>query len=432
MILPIMAAEPSLCFRQLGQDYSAKCQESIYDQEISTDQFNYGFYPSRYFNAAQFFVDENVELSVVKIRLANSLIASLLLSTGFCLAMRKSANSVLTWLALSTPVCLYFIASVNTSSWTLVGTTSFVLFLLTAVDRSAKRSSRIISASMSLIMVYFVESSRREGKYVLLILGTVIFLQEIISRNIFKRWSKIPVALFLLFILYRLYNYASIVNGSFDIFNDSRTVEIDGKLVKSSSLLVSNVLNLHHFISGFFGSWGLGWFDFQIPRITYMLTTVNFIVITFFIFKNSKLTDGFWFIFLFLVMVLGILFSNQQLLSKIGTFVQPRYFLPYFLGALVLSVSRVKTAFHGYLAAFLMFTSSLVYAISLRQTIRRYTSGTRLDLRDTLNNSKEWWWNFGPNPEVIWLIGTISFCALALLIVRLHVNSEDYRVVFKK
>ncbi|MGA1070807.1 MAG: hypothetical protein ACO3TW_07655, partial [Ilumatobacteraceae bacterium] len=32
MILPIMAAEPSLCFRQLGQDYSAKCQESIYDQ----------------------------------------------------------------------------------------------------------------------------------------------------------------------------------------------------------------------------------------------------------------------------------------------------------------------------------------------------------------------------------------------------------------
>ncbi|MGA1653312.1 MAG: hypothetical protein ACO384_02340, partial [Ilumatobacteraceae bacterium] len=40
MILPIMAAEPSLCFRQLGQDYSAKCQEDIYNQEISTDTYN--------------------------------------------------------------------------------------------------------------------------------------------------------------------------------------------------------------------------------------------------------------------------------------------------------------------------------------------------------------------------------------------------------
>ncbi|MFM7829411.1 MAG: hypothetical protein ACKO92_06215, partial [Actinomycetota bacterium] len=39
MILPILAAEPSLCLRQLGQDYSAACQQEIYGQEISTDFF---------------------------------------------------------------------------------------------------------------------------------------------------------------------------------------------------------------------------------------------------------------------------------------------------------------------------------------------------------------------------------------------------------
>ncbi|MFM9094342.1 MAG: hypothetical protein ACKORD_05620, partial [Acidimicrobiaceae bacterium] len=69
MILPIMAAEPSLCFRQLGQDYSAKCQESIYDQEISTDQFNQGLYPYGYFAAMQYFVGPDIESSVVKMRL---------------------------------------------------------------------------------------------------------------------------------------------------------------------------------------------------------------------------------------------------------------------------------------------------------------------------------------------------------------------------
>ena len=71
MILPIMAAEPSLCFRQLGQDYSAKCQESIYNQEISTDFYNQVYYPDTYFNIGQFFVASDIESSVVKIRLLN-------------------------------------------------------------------------------------------------------------------------------------------------------------------------------------------------------------------------------------------------------------------------------------------------------------------------------------------------------------------------
>ncbi|MDP4902780.1 MAG: hypothetical protein NWQ97_05500, partial [Ilumatobacteraceae bacterium] len=65
MILPIMAAEPSLCFRQLGQDYSAKCQESIYNQEISTDFYNSAdLYPDTYFSVIRGLVSANVESSV--------------------------------------------------------------------------------------------------------------------------------------------------------------------------------------------------------------------------------------------------------------------------------------------------------------------------------------------------------------------------------
>ena len=72
MILPIMAAEPSLCFRQLGQDYSAKCQESIYNQEISTDFYNSAdLYPDTYFSVIRGLASANVESSVVKIRLFN-------------------------------------------------------------------------------------------------------------------------------------------------------------------------------------------------------------------------------------------------------------------------------------------------------------------------------------------------------------------------
>ena len=94
MILPIMAAEPSLCFRQLGQDYSAKCQESIYNQEISTDFYNQGYYPNTYFKIAQLFVDFDVESSVVKMRLLNSFLAAVLIISVSAFFWKKKLGAV--------------------------------------------------------------------------------------------------------------------------------------------------------------------------------------------------------------------------------------------------------------------------------------------------------------------------------------------------
>jgi len=34
----------------------------------------------------------------------------------------------------------------------------------------------------------------------------------------------------------------------------------------------------------------------------------------------------------------------------------------------------------------------------------------------SLNQSIEWWWKFGPQPETIWLVGTLTFIFLFILI----------------
>ena len=65
MILQIMAAEPGLCFQQLGQNYSAACQKEFYNQEISTDSFNRGYYPYKYSDTLRIFVSPFIEASVV-------------------------------------------------------------------------------------------------------------------------------------------------------------------------------------------------------------------------------------------------------------------------------------------------------------------------------------------------------------------------------
>ena len=55
-------------------------------------------------------------------------------------------------------------------------------------------------------------------------------------------------------------------------------------------------------------------------------------------------------------------------------------------------------------------------SVALRTTLRRYTSGLEIDLAKSLNNYSEWWWQLGPSPEQIWLIGTFAFAALLALL----------------
>ena len=61
--------------------------------------------------------------------------------------------------------------------------------------------------------------------------------------------------------------------------------------------------------------------------------------------------------------------------------------------------------------------STVANSIALRDTIRRYTTGQDVFISKSLNNPIEWWWKFGPQPETVWLIGTISCAALYALII---------------
>ncbi|MEY3316146.1 MAG: hypothetical protein RL388_770, partial [Actinomycetota bacterium] len=167
MILPIMAAEPSLCFRQLGQDYSAACQQSIYNQEISTDLFNLGLNPSRYFDVQRGFVDTDVEMSVVKMRLLNSFLAAVLVVSAASFILKKSPDLLLAWLAVIAPVSAFFVASVNTSSWTLIGTTSFTFAFIGALKNRREPKIWIPATVLSVFALWFARASRYEGKYVI-------------------------------------------------------------------------------------------------------------------------------------------------------------------------------------------------------------------------------------------------------------------------
>jgi hypothetical protein len=418
MILPIMAAEPSLCFRQLGQDYSAKCQEGIYDQEISTNHYNSGdLFPSEYLSTARVFVGVDVEASVAKMRLFNSFLAAVLIISASSFFRQKNSDLLLAWLAIIAPVTTFFIGSVNTSSWTLIGTTCFTLAFIAVLKNRKQPKIWVPAGAISIFALWITNSSRYEGKYVLLLLAVAVLYSEFAPKHpkITKRSALIVSAV--LPVIFFTNRYFDRFNGPLNVFNDPRVEVSEGITTTANNLLVNNIITLPKFITGFFGSWGLGWFELELTSTAWLFTFQAFLLTIVFSLRKSSNSHRLIFSALFTIMCIAIIFANQKTFSRIGNVIQPRYFLPFFLGIVIIAAANKTERYPNSLVITVAILATISNSIALRDTIRRYTTGQDVFISKSLNNPIEWWWQFGPQPETVWLTGTLTFAALWALLI---------------
>jgi len=423
MILPIMAAEPSLCFRQLGQDYSAKCQESIYNQEISTDTFNRGYYPDTYFKIGKIFVDSDVESSVVKMRLLNSNLAALLITSACAFFWKKNSDLLLAWLAVIAPVTTFFIGSVNTSSWTLIGTTCFTLAFIAVLKNRKQPITWVPAGAISILAMWITNSSRYEGKYVILLLATAMVYSEFAPKSVKMTKKSVLIGSAILPILFLIFKYQSEFYAQINIFDDPRVEVSDGITTTANNLLVNNIITLPRFITGFFGSWGLGWFELELTSTVWLFTLQSCLLVVGFALMKSRNFHRLIFGALFTIMCMAILYANQQRFAKVGEYIQPRYFLPFFLGIVIIAAANKTERYPNSLVITVAILATISNSIALRDTIRRYTTGQDVLISKSLNNPIEWWWQFGPKPETVWLTGTLAFAALWVLLI--HDRNTD-------
>ena len=418
MILPIMAAEPSLCFRLKAAD-SAKCQESIYNQEISTKRLNHGLYPSQYFDLLRNFVSNDIELSVVKMRLFNSFLAAVLVVSAVSFFWRRNSDLLVAWLAVIAPVTSYFIASVNTSSWNLTGITVFVIAFLSALRNRTDLKLSLNAGVMALFALLLTNSSRYEGKYVILLFAAIMLCSELKLKSFRPLTMVALVGITLTSTSFLVYNYFADVYDRINIFNDTRVISRDGVVIiaTANDLLFKNFINLPRFIMGFFGGWGLGWFELALSQTVWLFALQAFLLSTGFALRNSRNLHRLISIFLFTIMCTAILFANQQTFTNIGHTIQPRYFLPFFLGTVIIAAANKTERYPNSLVITAAILATISNSIALRETIRRYTTGQDVYISKSLNNPIEWWWQFGPQPETVWLTGTLAFAALWALLI---------------
>ncbi len=422
MILPIMAAEPQLCYMPGNGVESAACQKSILNQEISTKHYNRGLYPPYYLNFHRNFVSHGIESSVVKMRLTNSLLATVLVFVTFPLVRKKNSDVLIAWLAVITPVTSYIIASVNTSSWTLIGTSSFTFAILGALKNRKRMKIGVLFALVSLLIFWFTTLSRYEGKYLILLIFVFTTCSEIIPSSFrFTKKSVLIISATLLAI-YLTFNSIANLFGRVNIFDDSRVVNT----LTSNNLFIHNVLNLPRFLLGYFGSWGLGWFEVALTSTVWIFSLQTFLITTVFAFRKSNMLHRYVIGISLFFMCSAILYASQQQFEEIYDGLQPRYFLPFFLGIVIIAAANKTERYPNSLVITVAILATISNSIALRDTIRRYTTGQDVFISKSLNDPIEWWWQFGPQPETVWLTGTLAFAALwALLIYDRNKNEVE-------
>jgi hypothetical protein len=424
-LIPSLVAAPQQCYLSAGQDTSASCQKSV--REFTVRKFFEAAVETNYISVARVFVGVDVEASVAKMRLFNSFLAAVLIISASAFFWKKNSDLLLAWLAVIAPVTTFFIGSVNTSSWTLIGTSCFT-FAFVAVLKNRRHSKIWLPAcALSIFALWFTNSSRYEGKYIILLLAAAILYSEFAPRRL-KLTKKTALMLSaILPVIYLIFGYFSKpFAAGVNVFNDPRVEVSEGITTTANNLLVNNIITLPRFITGFFGSWGLGWFELELTSTVWLFSLQAFLLVVGFALRKSSNIHRLIFGALFAMMCVAILYANQQKFGKIGEYIQPRYFLPFFLGIVIIAAANKTERYPNSLVITVAILATISNSIALRDTIRRYTTGQDVFISKSLNNPIEWWWQFGPQPETVWLIGTLAFAALwALLIYDRNKNEAD-------
>jgi hypothetical protein len=416
MIVPELVGMPSLCYFMAGPSKSARCQAESYDNDqlMPTEAYNKGLYPFRYFNIVRNFVEYDVAGSVIKVRLFNSAIAAVLILAVASLTRNRLNSTLLALFSISSPVAFYFIASVNTSSWGVTSVIGFTLASIVIVQNFRNTKIFFPALFFALISVFLAVSARKETKYILLVLGAMVIAGRLYKLE--SKSSKKAIFFSLSAITFMLVATSKEIRtfGRFSALTKNLIIDEFGN--DSQSLIIQNVFDLPIAFLGFFGFWGLGKFEVELPSIVWLLVVINFTLIVRFTFKNLNRNLRIFGYGAFGLLALIILEFTQQSQREIDTFIQPRYLLPFFLGIIIFLTSNLKIKLPNTLTAKITLMAVVANSVALRTTLRRYTSGLEIDLAKSLNNYSEWWWQFGPSPEQVWLIGTFAFAALLVLL----------------
>jgi len=186
------------------------------------------------------------------------------------------------------------------------------------------------------------------------------------------------------------------------------------------TLAITNALDVPSLWSGVFGTWKLGWLDTSLPAVVPLGALVAFIGIVFAglvrLKFREKITLG--------IAALALLAIPTYVLVKglnvVGENVQPRYLLPLivvFAGIGLLGMGRRERSISGLQVWLIVAGLAVAESVALYTNMRRYITGIP-GHGFNLNSGIQWWWSMPVPPMVVWIVGSVAFASLLVILVK--------------
>ncbi len=397
------------------------CQGEEYLDEgftlVETNRVNTGNqYPSGFYFATSLLTNDNIAVSTILVRLANSALFSALAVLTWFLVPSRFRFSLAASVSLTfVPVGLFFIASTNPTSWALISGGLALPAMLGYFATSGWRQAAL--GAISAVSAFLAFGSRGDASAFVIVAMLAAMALAFRAERRFWLNAILPAAL--------IVAAASAFLGAGQV-----GLAMDGEMGRETeenptskiALAALNLVSLPKLWAGVFGEgWGLGWLDTGLPAIVPGIGIVLTAGVLFAAFRTFDWRRA--------VALTGIAAANLVVPTYIlvqsgvlvGSEVQPRYIMAlvtmFIAAALAPSAARDGYGYPGLSLSALqvwIIAGGLAasQAISLFVNLKRYvTTGSY-----NLDGAADWWWAAGPSPFTVFFIGTAAFAGFMALL----------------
>jgi hypothetical protein len=402
----------SACFA-FHPELSGACPQS--SEPIETFRSNAdGGYPPVFYWAMSWFASDNLEGSIIAMRMFNGAFAIALLAATLSVIPREQRRAPLVGIFLTAmPLGIFVISSVNPSSWTYVALVTF-FSSFTAFLREERRAPRIAILLVAAVSLVTSAGTRADaGVYAVLAIALSWIL--VYRRG---RVSPITVSVSVAFALIGFLFYRSAGQASY--WNTGS----EGSGVAAFGDVASNLVNLPLLWVGIYGNSGLGWLDTVMPASVWVVGVGLCVAVLFSSMSKPSLRHSIALAAAFAAIIAVPMYMLTINNVQVGASVQPRYLLP--LMALLVAVAAYRasrpTGFtvSNAQAVLIGIALTLTNVISLHTNTLRYVSGNEVRSVN-LDENIDWWWASVPvSPSGVWIIGSIAFALMMVALWRLR------------
>ncbi|MCM3779311.1 DUF2142 domain-containing protein [Microbacterium hydrocarbonoxydans] len=415
-------ANTSMCYA-FQPEHNGNCEPALSGMTTTGHGNFIGMYPPVYYSVMSVFSTADVQTSILTMRVFNSFVAVALVTSIYLLVDRRLRTPMLWSLLLTAvPMGAFLLASVNPNGWAILSAATLWVAMV-GFFRAPTRARQIALGALALIAAVMGAGSRGDSA-AYAAFGAVV--AAILSYERTRRY-----------LLSLLVPLATIVMGAAFYLSSSQVGSaLEGQMpggpaheVNFIPDFISTVLNIPQLWVGNFGSQALAWGDVKMPAIVWFTTLVLYAGIAFWSLsfkRDVRTTIVIVLAGIAMVMVPSWVITQNGV--EVGVLVQPRYVLPLqalFIGLLLYGAGDLRVALRRVQRWILVIGLAAANSIALYLTMRRFLTGTDYAGFD-LNKNIEWWWeNMPVPPGVFWVIGSVAFAALLVLVTGVLSHRDD-------